>query len=315
MNFKLNRSALVQYEELVAVSKDNARWSFLNYIYLQFQISLLVAFEMSKTFRALPAAFKSQKELLAWADTKKQDICPIPGLSKTQALITIGSKEGCELLRGQQFVWVRAKSNLYRNAIIAWINTHRSTSLLEHHKLAAEYCTGLARALEAKDIRKNISDAKRKRLSQEFHQQASNFMDAAQSQQTAIKSAHLLFQLDQTLDADHVINRKSLNKLPEAWVMIAPVISGANQSFGRLIEAKATKFLPDTEVIYFDAITTLKLFAPTIPSCPKKANAIFDSFEQRFQTSVELNQEFIRARATLTSLLDGTVADFFRAGN
>ena len=73
--------------------------------------------------------------------------------------------------------------------------------------------------------------------------------------------------MDRSLDADHVINRKSLTLLPDAWVMIAPVLSGTNRKFGRIIESRATPFSSSTTSIPLDPITALKLHAATIPTC------------------------------------------------
>ncbi|MBO9478557.1 hypothetical protein J7382_13500 [Shimia sp. R11_0] len=66
------------------------------------------------------------------------------------------------------------------------------------------------------------------------------------------------------IDADHVIARTILRKLPHAWVAIFPVPAISNRPFGR-IEKRLPKAYPNTSAIELSPIAALKLYCGCYP--------------------------------------------------
>ncbi len=268
--FKVNmtpsiKQTLVEFMELVATNKQ-ARWDYHTHCYLNFQASVKVAVEELDSFQSLPAAFSSKQELVRWALANRQVVDSI-GLPTDHAIITYGDYNGPLALQGSAFIWVKATSPRYREAIVCWLNKLRSDRDLRLlQKAASEVYDAVAEALKGKMVRKRMQPAQRVQQIQEFETLSQRCRLASSTEATALREIGLLNALDSTLDADHVINKQSLKNMPDAWVMLAPVIASSNRSFGRVFERYATKFEPRTGAIGLDAITAFKLFASTVPT-------------------------------------------------
>jgi hypothetical protein len=123
----------------------------------------------------------------------------------------------------------------------------------------------------------------------------------------------LLKPFDSTLDADHVINKKSLVNMPDAWVMLAPVIASSNRNFGRLVEKYAEPFSPRVGSIDLDAATAFKLFAPTLPSTTSRLNDLVKIFSDAFVgKGPGLEAELQKVASTLGGFIDKTATTFVR---
>lgn len=308
-----NKQTLVEFAEHIAITKNNTRYYHHNYTYLLFQRQIFNYIEDSKSFKDLPVAFASRAQLDIWAKQNHQQMSVVGiGIPHTDAAITLGMSYGPQLLIGQQFLWVKATSGLYRKALLAWMDTLRKGNYQSLHMQAAEYCRNLVDALRKKEIRRKISDSRRAALAREFEDLSDKFTQASQSPQAAQANIALLDLMDRSLDADHVINRKSLTLLPDAWVMIAPVLSGTNRKFGRIIESRATPFSSSTTSIPLDPITALKLHAATIPTCQAELKAAYGNFRSWLLKSPELSHEFNAAEPILIGLINGSVKSFAR---
>jgi hypothetical protein len=313
MKINANKQTLLEFAEHIATTKHGARWAGHNYVYLVFQRQVFNFIESCETFNALPAAFSNRKELILWATTNGQNISPVGhDISWDHALLTTGTSGGPPMLDGQPFIWVRAKSSLYRKALFAWMDTQVTKNYQSLHQSASEYCQSVAMELRQKTIRKNIPEARRQNLAKEFDELSSMFFNSSKTQSLAEINKNDLKLLDQSLDADHVINRQSLRLLPDAWVMIAPVIAGTNRSFGRMIEQKAAPFPPSTKRITLDAITALKLHAPSIPTCEKELLVAIENLKKSLISSPGLAQELTVLAPTLTGIINGTIKSFVR---
>ena len=66
------------------------------------------------------------------------------------------------------------------------------------------------------------------------------------------------------VDADHVVARNLLKRMPKAWVAVFPVPANANRGFGR-IESHLPKFAPNKNTISLTPITAFKLFCTHLP--------------------------------------------------
>jgi hypothetical protein len=311
MNFNPNKQTLVEFAEHIATTKGNARWAHHNFVYLLFQRSVFNHVEESESFKNIPVAFSSHGHLIAWAKQNVQQVSTL-GLPPTDALLTTGTQFGPELLNGQQFVWVRATAKNYRAALLAWMDTQRTSSYQQLHNDAADYCAGVAAALRGKVIRRKISDARRRTLAREFDMLSTAFRNASANAQTAVANKHLLDLLDRSLDADHIINKQSLKNLPDAWVMLAPVLSGTNRKFGRMIERRAAPFMPGRNMIPLDPITALKLHAPTIPTCQQEVRDAYSNLKNWMLKSPNLTLEFDAVESTLLGLIEGKLRSFSR---
>ncbi|MCD5985967.1 MULTISPECIES: hypothetical protein [Pseudomonas] len=259
------KQSLVEFIELVATGRQ-ARWDHHNYCYLNFQMSVKNAVEILDSFQRLPVAFSSKQELLLWAEANNQGVETI-GLPTDHAIITHGELDGTPALVGASFIWVLATSLRYREAIIFWLNKLRDDrDLRSVQKRASEVYERVAESLESGVIRKRMTSAQRAAQVKELKILSRRCRAASSTEEKARRYIRLLEALDTTLDADHVINKKSLTMMPDAWVMLAPVIASSNRSFGRVVEKYATKFTPRTGAIGLDATTAFKLFASTVPA-------------------------------------------------
>lgn len=312
MKLKANKQSLVEFAEHIAKTKHGARWAGHNFVYGIFQGQILYHVEHCETFSALPVAFSSRSELFGWASTNSQALSVVPGISPDHAIVTTGLRSGPQMLIDQPFVWVKATSNLYRKALLAWMSTHVPANTPSLHRDASDYCHSVAIALRQNIIRKKISDARRETIAKEFDQLSHAFNASSKSQLLAYANKDVMKLLDQSLDADHVINRQSLKLLPDAWVMIAPVLAGTNRSFGRMIERKAPPFPSSTVIVPLDAVTALKLHAASIPTCQSELLITFKKLQTRLLSSPKLTTEFNAASATLIGLINGTIKSFVR---
>jgi len=274
------RQTLVEYMELVAIGKE-ARWDHHSYCYLNFQMSVKNAVEIGDSFKSLPAAFSSKAELLRWASVNHQTVDTI-GLPADHAVITHGDFNGAFGLQGASFIWVRATSPRYREAVLVWLQQLRSDRDLRLvQKRAAEVYQQVASSLENGLIRKRMKPVLRAAQVKELNILSRRCLMASSTAQKAQRDIRLLEALDTTLDADHVINKKSLTNMPDAWVMLAPVIASSNRGFGRVVEKYATRFAPLVGEIGLDAVTAFKLFASTIPTRATLAQHM-DRFARQF---------------------------------
>jgi len=308
-----SKQTLLEFAEHIAITKDNARYGRHSFVCLQFQRQLFNYIESRETFKVMPVAFASRAELDNWALLNDQKISTISNnISGGDAVISLGGANGPQDLNNYKFVWAKATSPHYRKALLAWMDTERDGDFQTLHREAATYCNSLINALTNKEIRKKISDTGRLRLINQFKYLHSRFIQASQSPQAAKNQCELLELLDRSLDADHVINRQSLKHLPNAWVLLAPVISGTNRKFGRMIERLASPFPPCTTSITLDPITALKLHAATIPTCQAELKKSYKALQERFLRSNQLTSEFNAVETTLLGLINGSIKHFTR---
>lgn len=306
------KQALVEHMELVACA-NGAKWDHHIHCYQDFQTSVQTVVEEGDTFQALPGAFSSGVELARWAKDNGLDIEAI-GMPLEHALITHGNAGSSGGMEGTAFIWVKATSDRYREAIVYWLNILRSDrDLPAVHKRAAIVYGNAASNLEQGMIRKKLSSERRADQVAAFRGLAVSCLSASQSALTALQNVGLLEAFDSTLDADHVINKQSLKNMPDAWVMLAPVIASSNRHFGRVIERRATQFAPRVGSIGLDAVTAFKLFAATLPSDPVKLEDQVNMFLARFiPRGPGLEAELQEVLPILTDVVNKTLISFVR---
>lgn len=304
--------SLVEYMEQVATA-NGGRWDHHNYCYLNFQCSLKVAVELGDSFGVLPGAFSSTKLFFEWI--KRNGLFKeLVGTPLNPAYITHGEK-GCSLnLTGSSFIWVKASSSRYRNALLHWLNHVRKDQHLPGvQESAATVYDRVAASLEKGDIRKKISPVQRNKLVKIFRAMATRCHNASSSVAAAVKDRHLLKPFDSTLDADHVINKQSLKDIPDAWVMLAPVIASSNRGFGLAVEQYAVPFTAQRGLIGLDAVTAFKLFASTFPKTVKTLDEQITVFRKGFiPAGPGLKAELEAAAEKLRGFVDGTNKSFTR---
>ncbi|SPY99995.1 Uncharacterised protein [Pseudomonas luteola] len=306
MKIKGNKQTILEYAEYMAANDNNRRWCHNSYIYLQFQLQIITCVEWRGTFSEFPIAFTTKESLLLWAGDNRQTVKGIPNTSENDVLLTIGSEHGPVELRGQPFVWVRAKYSNYREALFNWIDTQRTQNWQRLHAEACIYCKDIADALAKDVIRKNVTQSKRKDLIKEFIELSEEFDLASQSKKTAEDKKQLLWILDRSLDADHVVNRKSLKHHPNAWVLLAPVLSGTNRTYGRSIERYLEPISASSSRVTLDPIIALKLFAAKIPESREEMEAEYKALIGRFIVpSLTLNYEFAQGEKILKAFKEG----------
>lgn len=306
------KQALVEHMELVACA-NGAKWDHHSHCYQDFQSSVQMVVEEGDTFQALPGAFSSCFELTQWAENNGLDIEAI-GMPLEHALMTHGNPRSSQGMQGTAFIWVKATSNRYREAIVYWLSILQSDrNLSAVHQRAAIVYEDVARSLEHGRIRKNLSPERRASQVAALRVLAENCVKASGSDLAASQNVGLLEAFDSTLDADHVINKKSLKKMPDAWVMLAPVIASSNRHFGRIIEKRSTQFAPRVGAIGLDAVTAFKLFAASFPSDPLMLEDQVNLFMDRFiPRGPQLKAELQEVLPVLTGLIDKTLSSFAR---
>ncbi|SDB25041.1 hypothetical protein [Pseudomonas sp. NFACC13-1] len=304
--------SLVEFMESVALA-NGGRWDHHAYCYLNFQTSVQVAVEEGDSFGALPGAFSTTKQFFKWAKLNGLTKVSV-GTPSNPAFMTHGVDNSSFNLRGSSFIWVKATSSKYRVALLAWLNYLRDDrKLFEVQGRAAIVYERVAASVEAGAIRKKVSPGRRAKLVKIFRAMAERCQIASSSEQAAIKDSHLLKPFDSTLDADHVINKKSLKDLPHAWVMLAPVIASSNRRFGLAVEQYAVPFTAQQGPIGLDAVTTFKLFAATFPSTANTLDKQVTAFRKRFiPRGPGLQAELETVADKLRGFVDRTNTTFIR---
>ncbi|GAC1030998.1 hypothetical protein thsps21_18250 [Pseudomonas sp. No.21] len=307
-----NIQTLIEFAEHDAITNNNRRFSSLSYFYLQFQSQIRTIVAETASFKTLPVAFSSQTQLLGWAANNHFDVQNVgAGISRDEALRLVGSNSSPQIYYGQVFIWVRASSNNYRLAFLAELDRTRidktAKTAQRNHGYAAEYCDGIIKALKEKIIRKYVSDARRSQLISGFESLKNDFLKASQCPTLAVNDRLKLDLLDRVVDADHVVNRKSLTELPDAWVMLAPVNSTTNRKFGWMIERYINKADKSTISIQLDPIMAFKLHAATLPQCPFELQAALDTHRKLYipNDGSPIRQEFADAELVITEVVAG----------
>jgi hypothetical protein len=308
-----NIQTLIEFAEHVATTSNNRRFSSHTYFYLQFQSQIRTIVGETASFKTLSVAFASQAQLLGWAAHNHfdvQDICA--EISRSEALRLVGSNNSPRIYRGQVFIWVRASSNKYRQAFLAELDRSRIDKTAEtaqrNHGYAAEYCNDIIKALKQKLIRKHVSDARRSQLISGFESLNNEFIEASKCPVLAINDRFKLELLDRVVDADHVVNRKSLTELPDAWVMLAPVNSTTNRKFGWMIERYIEKADKSTISIKLDPIMAFKLHAATLPKCPVELQTALEAHRKHYipNDCFPIKQELADAELIIKEVVAGT---------
>lgn len=305
---------LVEHMEHVALA-NGARWDHHVYCYLNFQTSVKTVVEHGDSFSALPGAFSSLDELCGWVGTQCLKIWPI----KEDAIITVSQTFSSDKMEGTAFLWVKATSP-YRELMVLWLNFLRQdrglASLLD---AAATVYEEVAQSLERGLIRKKMPADRRAKQVSDFRalaadcRTASSSAGAAKWKDAGEKEHSLLKTFDSTLDADHVINKQSLKMLPDAWVMLAPVIASSNRNFGRLVEKHAVPFSGRVGSIDLDAATAFKLFASTFPSTISTLEDLVKLFSDSFVgKGPGIKKELQTVASTLGGFVDKTSTKFVR---
>lgn len=305
---------LVEHMEHAA-SATGARWDHHVYCYLNFQTSVKTVVEHGDSFSALPGAFSSGDELYDWVGTQRLKILPIT----TDAIITVSQTFSSKKMEGTSFLWVKATSP-YRELMVWWLNhLRRDRGLASVLDAAATVYEDVAQSLERELIRKKMPPDRRAKQVRVFRALAADCLAASSSagtetwEKTGEQNRRLLRPFDSTLDADHVINKKSLTMMPDAWVMLAPVIASSNRNFGRVVEKHALAFSPRVGSIDLDAATAFKLFASTFPSTTSKLEDLIKLFSDSFVgKGPGLEAELQTVASTLGGFLDKTSSTFVR---
>lgn len=67
------------------------------------------------------------------------------------------------------------------------------------------------------------------------------------------------------LHADHVINRARLKNIPDAWVVLFPVLGSVNSRFGSAVEKSLEPLMPGVGKASMDPLPAFKLFCESMP--------------------------------------------------
>lgn len=306
--------ALVEHMEHVA-SENEARWDHHVYCYVNFQTSVKTVVEHGDSFSALPGAFSSEDELYKWVGTHRLKVWPI----RSDGIVTLGQTFCSEAMEGTAFLWVKATSS-YRELIVWWLNyLRRDRDLACVLKAAATVYEDVAQSLERELIRKKMLPKRRAEQVSAFRVLAADCLAASSSAgartwgEAGEQDHRLLTPFDSTLDADHVINKQSLKMMPDAWVMLAPVIASSNRNFGRVVEKHAKPFSPRVGSIDLDAATAFKLFASTFPTTTSTLENLVKRFSDSFVgKGTELEAELQTVASTLGGFVDKTSTTFVR---
>lgn len=312
MKIAANKQALVEFAEYIAVTKGNARWALHSGLYLSYQTYLFGIIEYYDSFDILPFSFENQWLLLRWANRNKMAIEKVPGISIKEALSIRGTKHSPSLFNGVPILWVKANAKCYRKAMVSWIAKERGISSIGDYESAETFCSNIAEALEEKLIRKNISPSRRSTLVNEFKYLSEKFKSVHASGHATPHDQMLLNLLDRSLDADHVINKQSLINLEDAWVVLAPVISGTNRKFGRLVERYTVPFKKGRGRIPLDPITALKLHAATVPMTAAEINSAYNQLGQSFRYSKNVSRQIVSQHLLFHSLINRTTKTWMR---
>lgn len=305
---------LVEHMEHAA-SATGARWDHHVYCYLNFQTSVKTVVEHGDSFSALPGAFSSEDELYNWVGTQRLKVLPIAA----DAIITVSQTFSSKKMEGTSFLWVKATAP-YREHMVRWLNyLRRDRDLACVLDAAATVYEDVAQSLERELIRKKMPPDRRAKQVRVFRALAADCLAASSSagtetwEKTGEQNRRLLRPFDSTLDADHVINKKSLTMMPDAWVMLAPVIASSNRNFGRVVEKHALAFSPRVGSIDLDAATAFKLFASTFPSTTSKLEDLVKLFSDSFVGKGHgLEAELQTVASTLGGFVDKTSSTFVR---
>ncbi|MFR0713651.1 hypothetical protein ACLUS7_01200 [Enterobacterales bacterium BD_CKDN230030183-1A_HGKHYDSX7] len=198
--------------------------------------------------------------------------------------------------------------------MLHWLNFVRKDRLLAGvQESAAIVYDQVADSLKEGDIRKKISPVHRAKLVNIFRTMATRCHNASSSEAAAVKDLHLLKPFDSTLDADHVINKQSLKDIPDAWVMLAPVIASSNRGFGLAVEKYAVPFTAQRGSIGLDAVTAFKLLASTFPKTAKTLDEQVTAFRKGFcPQGPGLKAELEAVAEKLRGFMDGANKSFTR---
>jgi hypothetical protein len=298
-----------------AASANGARWDHHVYCYSDFQASVTTVVEYSDSFSALPGAFSSVDELYGWVGVHCLKVWPIT----SDSIITVSQPISSEKMKGTSFLWVKATSP-YRQIMVWWLNyLRRDRGLASVLDAAATVYEDVAQSLERELIRKKITPERRGKQVSEFRALAADCLAASLSageatwEKAEVHEHRLLKTFDSTLDADHVINKQSLKMMPDAWVMLGPVIASSNRNFGRAVEKHAVPFTPRVGSIDLDAATAFKLFASTFPSTLSTLEDLVKLFSDSFAgKGPGLEAELQTVTSTLGGFVGNTSSKFVR---
>jgi len=299
MNSAKINQAIVELMRFVASERNGALWSGHSGVYLLHRTILASWLE---THVRAPVMFETFAGLEQFAQSEGLDIVNLPLVARADAVELISTPATAQLYKaGIGFVWVRANWKNYRTAMLAHIAKHSiGASSLSRHDEAANLFEELRGKLKSGALRQNISRSDRTELLYIFAKEISAHRVAA----TKGGDELLFARLNATLDADHVINKSSLTKLPDSWVMLFPVPADSNRGFGRHIERSVPKAAVGIGQMDLapKPLVAFKLFANFMPKTRTEFAKAMKTVRKQMGPNGELDQflddmevEFLRA--------------------
>lgn len=94
------------------------------------------------------------------------------------------------------------------------------------------------------------------------------------------------------VDADHVIARTILNKVPNSWIAIFPVYASSNRGFGR-IEAKLPKLSMGAGRALLNPLGAFKIFNGRMPKNKDEFHQAMCDVKGQFQSDTKFMADFL----------------------
>lgn len=230
----------------------------------------------------VPVMFSDLDLLKSWADKEGFKLESVNELPADEILRLRPTTSPKEKLTAVELYWVKANSDHYRTAMIGWCQKqYGKCHVLRAHRESIAFFRAIRDDLAKLPANHHVFG----RSSQAVVLASIN--DSITKQKTALRfggNKKIAYQLLAMLDADHVINRASLKKIPNAWVLLFPVPADANRGFGRIIERFRTPVSPDTKSINLAPEVAFKLFCGAMPRNRHQLNSLKKFVEGQIQS-------------------------------
>lgn len=222
--------------------------------------------------QAVPIMFNNLDSLKAWARKQEFKTEEVDSLPADEVLRLLPTTDPKNKLTAVELYWVKANSSHYRTAMIKWCHSaYGDDHVRRAHEESINFFESLKDDLSNLPAKSHVFGRRGRTAI------LSLINDSILNQRSALKlggNEKIAYQLLATLDADHVLNRASLKKIPNAWVLLLPVPADANRGFGRIVERYRTQLSPETEKIDLTPEISFKIFCGAMPRNKQELNSL-----------------------------------------
>lgn len=276
---KQANAALIEWSRNFAVT-SRAMWPGHAGIYGQFRNWL--SGEMIAQKLGMAVMFPSKADLEFHAQVSGWVVSPVGNSGEAVSIRTPFNNEQ---------VWVRARSENYRNALMIPYGHLRNQASPGLHRVSHDVLLKVATSVRNHELREDLNDTDRDEVAKVLEDRADAHNTAAAAFEASKKlvagsellseeeqtnaqataaatfkaSDELLAGLDFLLDVDHIFSSKSVEFLTDAWVMVFPVPAHANRRYGSKVERYYKKLSPESAARDISSELLFKVLAGMIP--------------------------------------------------